>query len=135
MEPVLTKYLEMIAEKPESFWEKQIVWSAIQHTLRHPTSRAQEITGSVDAPSLNRAAIFELVEDALHMGAYRKEVRDKDTHKLLFEGTVEKVEKKFGLQWYNRLLKDNIRDYGPFFLMAFFIQFLKDIFKDTFSGK
>ncbi|MDP2672044.1 MAG: hypothetical protein Q8O68_00855, partial [Candidatus Daviesbacteria bacterium] len=135
MEPILTKYLGMMEEHPGNFWKKQLGWSAVQHTFRHPTSRAQEILGTVDGPSLNEDGMFELVEKALHMGAYRREVRDKATGKLKFKSTVVIAEKKFKLGWPNRLVWAKIRDYGPFFFMAFFIQFFKDIFKDSFSGK
>lgn len=135
MEPILNQYLEMIYEKPKNFWGRQIVWSSLEHGRKRPTSRAQEITGSVESPSANEDAMYELTEEALHMGAYRKEVRDKETGKLKYKSTMEHVEEELKLQWYRRYIFANFRDYGPFFLGAFFIQFFRDIFKDAFSGK
>lgn len=132
IEPILTQYLSMIYEFPN---DRQIIKSALKHGGKRPTSRAQEITGSVDSLAVNEDTMYKLMEKAKHVGAYRGEVRDKKTGKLKFKSTIEHAEKKFKLQWYRRYIWANLRDYGPFFLVAFLIQFFKDISKDAFGGK
>lgn len=128
IEPILTQYLEMIYESPDNFWGRQIIWSSIKHGMHKPTSRAQEITGSVDAPSVNEDTMFQLTQEALRVGAYRKEVRDKKTGKLKFKSTMAEAEKKLGIAWFKRFVLVNARDFGPFLLMALLIKFFQGVY-------
>lgn len=128
IEPILTQYLEMIYESPDNFWGRQIIWSSIEHGSHKPTSRAQEVTGSVDAPSVNEDTMFQLTQEALLVGAYRKEVRDKKTGQLKFKSTIEEAEKKFGIAWFKRFVLANARDFGPFLLIALLIKFFQGVY-------
>ncbi|MBI2337826.1 hypothetical protein HYU95_01450 [Candidatus Daviesbacteria bacterium] len=128
IEPILTQYFEMIYESPDNFWGRQIIWSSIEHGRHKPTSRAQEVTGSVDAPSVNEDTMFQLTQEALHAGAYRKEVRDKKTGQLKFKSTMEEAEKKLGIAWFKRFILANARDFGPFLLIALIIKFFQGVY-------
>lgn len=128
MKDIFMQYMKMINE---TGWNRQLFISIFQHGAHKPTSRAQEVTGSVDSPAMTEDGMFSLAQDALRAGVIRPEVRGEHDGKLKYKSTYKEVEKKFHLGWFNRLVKANARDFGPLFLIAFLIKF----FQGTYSFK
>lgn len=130
MREIFPQYLEMIQEHG---LKSQAFYSALNHAFHNPTSRAQEITGSVESPAITEDATFNLAQDALHAGVLRPEVRNKETGKLEHESTYDELvkNKNLRLAWYRRILWGNMRDFGPVFIIALLIKF----FQGTYSYK
>lgn len=127
---VFKEYLRMIYQNPRHRWLLVSEW---KRTRREPTSRAQEITGSMQSPAPNETGLFEVVEHGLDANIVRKTVisADHDDYgKVEYEGQVEELEHEFKIRWFDRIIKQNLKDLGPVGIFALLISFLKETFSD-----
>lgn len=129
---LIQQYLEMIQERPKY---RQLLISEFKHSRFEPTSRAQEITGSMHSPATNEEGTFDVVQHFLDQNCMRKTVKTvtdnkDDKGKITYESQVGEAIRKYHIGWWDRMIKKNVRDFGPLGLIAFLIMF----FKKTFSG-
>jgi hypothetical protein len=130
---LVNQYLKMIQERPQY---RQMQISDFKHMRLQPTSRAQEITGSMESPATDEEGTFEVLKHFLNENVLRREVKtvtnDKDDNgKIVHESQVEDVMKAYHLGWWNRLVKKNVRDFGPTGLIAFLITLFKTTFPEA----
>jgi hypothetical protein len=121
LQPMLEAYLEMISEKPKF---RQKIIETVTHTLNRPTSRAQEIVG-MKAPSVVEEGMSTLLNAALADLIIRKNVKDEKGN-IMWKGSYDALRKKFHGRPLDIIIGD-IRDYGPFALIAFLMQFFKSL--------
>lgn len=115
VDPWFKSALNFIQTKPGM---RQIFIHEIMHSLRRPTSRAQEVLKDVKAPSATDFDIREIIEVGLNMGLETKESHDE-------------LVKKYHVGLLNLYGWAYERDWGPFGLAALIYLFFKRVFSSS----